>query len=111
VSPSLQSEDRTDGAALLAYARMNRAVHQTLSGQIEQVLLEATYEHELAPHGREQLGVCSVPVLLGGLHPLPQNGRDEHTALGHGSTFLSTTEVCHDRIQSIRHSELIAYRC
>ena len=90
----LQGEHRAHGAALLADARVNRAVHQALGGQIEQVLLEGPNEDELAPHARQQLGVCSVPVLLGGLHPLPCDSREQQHGVRTRFDLSFDDEVC-----------------
>ena len=60
-----QRERRADGAALLADARVRRAVDQPGRGELEHVLLERPDQHQLAEHRGEQLGVGGVPVVLG----------------------------------------------
>ena len=78
-----QGEAGTDRAALLADARMCRAVDEPLAGQLEHLLLKGANEVQLHEHRHEQAGWKPIPVLdlisrfWDGLYPPLEDGDAE----------------------------------
>ena len=74
-----QGEDRPDGAALLSDARVRRAVHEPVAGELEDVLLERPGSTASGSSIRQQVrGRDSVPV-----------GRRRGRARTHGEAAVS----------------------
>ncbi len=86
-----QSDHRSDRAPLLADAGVRGTVDEPGGSQVQDVLLEASDQHQLAQHRREQCGICRVPVRVGGLHLDPGSGRCKGLVLGHGGLIHSGT--------------------
>jgi hypothetical protein len=57
-----QAQDRPDGATLLADARVGGPVHQSVAGQLQDVLLEHPDPQGLTEHLKDDIGFDSVPV-------------------------------------------------
>ena len=79
-----ERDRRADGAALLADARVRRAVDEALAGEFEDELLERPDQHELAQDRGEQGRLGGVPVGL---------GDDELDPIDMGSQRLAPSHV------------------